>query len=133
MVKDGRCKRIGRRRGPKVGMIADVWGLLKQVIGVSSRETELDAFVISVKYIDHFWLEPLQIAGEHLHRQRRLFSEVNKRFSTGTMLMTPRQTGVTRLHPKSQLTACASQTRFCLNSERVMQTLLWVQRVNCLN
>ena len=78
MVKDGRCKRIGRKRNPKVGMIADVWGLLKQVIGVSSRETELDAFVISVKYIDHFWLEPLQIAGEHLHRQRRLFSEVNQ-------------------------------------------------------
>ena len=61
-----------------IGMIADGWGLLKQAIGVSSNETELDAFVISVKEIDRFWHEPLQIAGEHLRRHRRLFSEVNQ-------------------------------------------------------
>ena len=61
-----------------VRMITDVWPLLRRVFGVSSKESQLDAFVISVKYIDHFWHQPLKIAGELLRRQRSLFSVVNQ-------------------------------------------------------
>lgn len=46
-------------------MIADGWGLLKKVIGVPFSETELDAFVTSVKYIVAWEAHMRSFAGGH--------------------------------------------------------------------